>query len=37
VEYENTHRFAVEAYCLSPETPFSFNESATYNRLENRC
>jgi hypothetical protein len=27
-------RFAVEAYCLSPGTPFSFNETTTHNRLE---
>jgi hypothetical protein len=29
--HENTCRFAVEAYCLSPGTPFSFNETTTYN------
>jgi hypothetical protein len=33
---ENSCRFAVEAYCLSPETPFSFNETPTHNRLENK-
>jgi hypothetical protein len=37
VEHENTCRFTVEAYCLSPGTPFSFNETTTYNILENRC
>jgi hypothetical protein len=36
VRHKNTCRFAVEAYCLSPRTPFSFNETTTYNRLENR-
>jgi hypothetical protein len=30
-EHEKTCRFAVEAYCLSPGTPFSFNETTTYN------
>jgi hypothetical protein len=35
-EHENTCRFAVEAYCLSPGTPFSFNETTTHNRLENK-
>jgi hypothetical protein len=34
--HENTCRFAVEAYCLSPGTPFSFNETTAYNRLKNR-
>jgi hypothetical protein len=29
-------RFAVEAYCISPRTPFSFNETTAYNRLKNR-
>jgi hypothetical protein len=33
---ENSCRFAVEAYCLSPGTPFSFKESTTNNRLENK-
>jgi hypothetical protein len=32
----NTCGYAVEAYCLSPGTPFSFNETTTYNRLEDR-
>jgi hypothetical protein len=35
VRHRDTCRFAVEAYCLSPGTPFSFNETTTYNRLEN--
>jgi hypothetical protein len=35
VRHETTCRFVVEAYCLSPGTPFSFNETTTYNRLEN--
>jgi hypothetical protein len=26
-ELENTCRFVVEVYCLSPGTPFSFNET----------
>jgi hypothetical protein len=30
VEFAGTCRFAVEAYCLSPETPFSFNETTTH-------
>jgi hypothetical protein len=34
---ENYCRFVVEAYCLSPGTPFSFNATTTHNRLENRC
>ena len=29
-ELENTCRFAVEAYCLSLGTPFSFNETTTH-------
>jgi hypothetical protein len=29
-------RFAVEAYCLSPGTPFSFNGTTTHNRIENK-
>jgi hypothetical protein len=33
---ENSCRFAVEAYCLSLGTPFSFNETTTHNRLENK-
>jgi hypothetical protein len=33
---ENSCRFVVEAYCLSPGTPFSFNEATAYNRLKNR-
>jgi hypothetical protein len=37
VRHENTSKFAVEAYCLSLGTPFSFNETTTYNRLENKC
>jgi hypothetical protein len=32
----NSCGFAVEAYCLSPRTPFSFNETTTRNRLENK-
>jgi hypothetical protein len=36
VIHMNTCRFAVEAYCLSTGTSFSFNETTTYNRLENR-
>jgi hypothetical protein len=36
MRHETTCRFAVEAYCLTPGTPFSFNETTTYNRLENR-
>jgi hypothetical protein len=36
VRHETTCRFAVGAYCLSPGTPFSFNETTTYNRLENK-
>jgi hypothetical protein len=36
VRHKNSCRFAVEAYCLSPGTPFSYNETTTYNRLENR-
>jgi hypothetical protein len=35
VRHKNTCRFAVEAYCLSLGTPFSFNETTTCNRLEN--
>jgi hypothetical protein len=34
VSHENAFRFAVEAYCLSPGTTFSFNETTTRNRLE---
>jgi hypothetical protein len=26
-DFENSYRFVVEAYCLSPGTPFSFNET----------
>jgi hypothetical protein len=33
---ENSCRFAVEAYCLSLWTPFSFNEDTTDNRLQNK-
>jgi hypothetical protein len=33
---EKSCRFAVETYCLSLGTPFSFNETTAYNRLENR-
>jgi hypothetical protein len=33
---ENSCGFAMEAYCLSPGTPFSFNETTIDNRLENR-
>jgi hypothetical protein len=29
-ELESTCRFAVEAYCLSSGTPFSFNETTTH-------
>jgi hypothetical protein len=29
-EHENTCGLAVEVYCLSPETPFSFNETTTH-------
>jgi hypothetical protein len=29
-ELENTWRFVVEAYCLSPGTPFFFNETTTH-------
>jgi hypothetical protein len=36
VRQRNICRFAVEAYCLSLGTPFSFNEATTYNRLESR-
>jgi hypothetical protein len=36
VRHKNTCRFAVEAYCLSLGTPFSFNKTTTYNRLENK-
>jgi hypothetical protein len=36
VRHENTCRFVVEAYCLSPGTPFFFNETTTHNRLENK-
>ena len=36
VRHETDCRFALEAYCLSPRTPFPFNETTTYNRLENR-
>jgi hypothetical protein len=36
VRHKNTCIFAVEAYCLSPVTLFSFNKTTTYNRLENR-
>ena len=32
----NTYGHEVEAYCLSPGAPFSFNDTTTYNRLENR-
>jgi hypothetical protein len=32
-ELENTCRFTVEASCLSPGTPFSFNETTAHNRL----
>jgi hypothetical protein len=35
VRHKNTCRFAVKAYCLSLGTPFSFNGTTTYNRLEN--
>jgi hypothetical protein len=35
VRHKNTCRFAVEAYFLSLGTSFSFNETTTYNRLEN--
>ena len=35
VRHETTCRFAVEAYCFSARTPFSFNETTTYNKLEN--
>jgi hypothetical protein len=31
---ENSCRFIVEAYCLSPGTPFSLIETTTHNRLE---
>jgi hypothetical protein len=34
VRHKNTCRFTVEAYCLSPGTPFSFNENTTYDKLE---
>jgi hypothetical protein len=30
VEHENTCRFAVESYFLSPGIPFSFNEITTH-------
>jgi hypothetical protein len=30
VEHENTCTFAVEDYCLSPGTQFSFNETTTH-------
>jgi hypothetical protein len=33
---EDSCSFEVKAYCLSPGTSFSFNETATHNRLENR-
>jgi hypothetical protein len=36
VDLESTRRFAVEAYCRFSETPFSFNEATTHNRLENK-
>jgi hypothetical protein len=29
-EHENTCTFEVEDYCLSPGTPFSFNEATTH-------
>jgi hypothetical protein len=29
-ELENTCRFGVEPYCLSPGTPFSFNETTKH-------
>jgi hypothetical protein len=35
VRHENTCRFSVEVYCLSPGTPFSFNETTAHNRFEN--
>jgi hypothetical protein len=35
-DFENSCRFAMEAYCLSPGTPFFFNETTTYNRLESK-
>jgi hypothetical protein len=35
VRHETACRSAVEAYCLSPGTPFSLNETTTYNRLQN--
>jgi hypothetical protein len=31
---ENSCRFPMEAYWLSPGTPFFFNETTTHNRLE---
>jgi hypothetical protein len=34
VRHETTCRFGVEAYYLSHGTPFSFNETTAYNRLE---
>jgi hypothetical protein len=35
-DFEKSCKFVVEAYCLSPGTPFSFNETNTYSRLENK-
>jgi hypothetical protein len=34
VELENTCRSVVEDYCLSPGTPFLFDETSIHNRLE---
>jgi hypothetical protein len=33
---EDSCSFAVEGYCLSLGTPFSFDETTANNRLENR-
>jgi hypothetical protein len=34
MRHKNSCRFAVEACCLSPGTPFPFNETTINNRLD---